>query len=129
MFGRGALTGFAATTFNGNVTMGPGTKLILDTSTSATDCPLQFAGDPNTGIRYSSADIWQTIGGGGVSSTHSSAFVTVTGIIGDWYYYNEVTAPSPIANKAILYGLDVAAKTQLTVLFPTGAAEQIAIED
>ncbi len=50
--------------------------------------------------------------------------------IGNGVQFTEMTAPSaPAANKVILYAQDNGSgKTQLMALFPTGAAQQVAIE-
>lgn len=50
--------------------------------------------------------------------------------VGNGVQFTEMTAPSaPAANKVILYAVDNGAgKTQLMALFPSGAAQQVAIE-
>ena len=50
--------------------------------------------------------------------------------VGNGVQFTEMTAPSaPAANKVILFAQDNGAgKTQLMALFPSGAAQQVAIE-
>jgi len=41
---------------------------------------------------------------------------------------SEISEPAAVANKALLYAKDNGGKTELLVIFPTGSAQQLAIE-
>lgn len=58
------IVNYRALTQDGNLTMSTGRKLILDNSGTPTDLPLQFNGDPNTGIGWDSADYMRMYSGG-----------------------------------------------------------------
>lgn len=106
----GAVTTGALNVSNGNLTMGTGRKLILDTNTSTSDLALQYNGDPNTGMYRSAVDTQAWVAGGSAALFTLGANVLTNGYI----YINEATAPSALANHSILYSLDVGGKTQLT---------------
>jgi hypothetical protein len=49
-------------------------------------------------------------------------------VAGYFVLHEQSAAPTPIPNAAILYTKDTGGKTELLVMFPTGAAQQIKIE-
>lgn len=52
-------------------------ELSIPATTVAADCPLQFTGDPNTGLRYISSDSFALESGGVDKITVGSAFGTI----------------------------------------------------
>ena len=147
---RGYLAGAGAVTFYGNVTMASGAKLKLDTSTSTTDCPLQFNGDPNNGLRHGGADVsWIVQGGvdvlafqstavtGGVAFNASAGFTANTSAsilspltLSSYLALTQIAAPSaPTGTVARVYAVDSgASKNRVAVIFDTGAAQTVATE-
>jgi hypothetical protein len=124
---------------SGNITMGSGAVIKLDPSTSITDCPLQWNGDPNHGYSYIAADQSSIVAGGGnkmnITSTAASFNVGLTiaagnlVVSGGYLELNEMAAPGGgSANTARIYAVDAAAKTRVSAVMPTGAAQTIATE-
>lgn len=124
------------TTFNDDVTMGSGKKLILDASTSTTSCPLQFGGDPNTGLSYVAADQMSIVAAGGAplgvqsGAANATTLNVSSNIVNQGaLYMREMSAPSGLADYAIIYAVvDGGSKTDLTSIFQTGAAQPITQE-
>ncbi len=137
MFWGASINNYVATTFagstqfnntvavdGGNLTMGTGRKLILDSATDVTNCALQFAGDPNTGMVYNSTDQYRMVAGGAfiISPSNAGGLILGTNLItanSDTIFtkalgFNETTAPAAVADRSWIYALDVAGKTQLT---------------
>lgn len=120
--GAGAVVADSVTVAaGGSITMGAGAVVKLDPSTSTAACPLQWNGDPNTGMRYVLADRQGFVcGGTAVVSIETSALVAQgnvqgTNLVTDAaIYLPEIgAAPSALANYSIVYSLDAATKTQL----------------
>lgn len=133
-FGRGSLSGFGTMTLAAGSTLdasASGCRIILDGSTTlAATPPLTYGGDLDTGHYRSAANTVATSGNGAQSSNTTPSQFNLPGnvAIGSAIYIPEGSAPGAIANYAAVYAIDVASKTQLTVLFPTGAAQQVKIE-
>lgn len=115
----------------GNLVMGTGRKLILDTSTSTSDLALQFNGDPNTGFYRDAADDYRlVVGGSAVQAMAASTVIT----LGNHYFNNalrivESSVPAATANQAWIYAIDVGTKTQLTTkLGAAGTVVALGIE-
>lgn len=112
----GIHTNTQLTVDNGNLIMGTGRKLILDTSTDTTSLALQFNGDPNLGIYRSNTDNMDMVANGG---SVARALASTWNVLGNGLFenaigINESSAPSATANRSWLYSLDVGSKTQLT---------------
>lgn len=116
---------FGSTTIRGSTTLnirmgGAATPIIIEgiTGTNAFDNQLQWKGAgriqaPSDGVFH-----FKNNANTGFSNVHVSA---ITG--------RETTAPTAVADAGILFFQDNGAgKTQLMVQFPTGTAQQIAIE-
>lgn len=139
-----------AVTVTGSIAMASGAVLKLDPSTSLTNCPVQWSGDPNSGLSYVSADSAALVFGGvatigsnatavslNVASTVAgSSALTVTGALNaNTYVYTplvyvpESSAPAALADASILHSLDSATKTALkTKQGAAGTVVQLAIE-
>lgn len=109
----------------GSIQMNSGAKLILDPSNSATDCPLQFGTDANTGLRWNSADNMSFIVGGSENLIVVGAGINATQIINTGaLYQREMTIPAASTDYAAIYAVvDGGSKTDLMVRFQTGAAQ------
>lgn len=141
----------AAATLNvdgGDLTMGVGRAVVLDNSGAVADAPLQFAGDPDTGLLWDSANNFRATANGGTVHSWSAAasvalggFTAANGVIiqagnnlvfgGSGYIeMNEMAAPAaPAADKVRIYGVvDGGSKTDFAAIFQTGAAQVFAQE-
>lgn len=80
------LSGYCAQPMAGGLTlptvkMGSGAKLILDASTSLTDCPLQWDGDPDSGLSYGAANNWKLVANQTIRATLFGSGLAVVGTI------------------------------------------------
>lgn len=140
-FGRGQLTGMGNVTVDGDITMaagkhitmGSGSKLKLDVSTSGADMPLQFNGDPDTGITYVSANNFyvgaQAVTGG--MNINGSGFNPIGQVVIDsatTLYFQVRTAPTGLDGYGIIYCDTSGGKDRLRAIFGTGANQAIAAE-
>lgn len=121
-----------------DLVMGVGRSINLDANTSTTDAPLQFSGDPNTGIVYSAADQFRVLVGGaasmqfsnslGVNSIQQMTF-SERAIFSKELRLMEMTAPAGVTDAVVIYAVvDGGGKTDLTSIFQTGAAQVITQE-
>lgn len=133
--------GSTGTITGGNFTMGTGRKLILDNNLTTTDLPLQFNGDPNTGIGWDSADYIRYYAGGSfIAGVSSSAGLVAQSVLtisnnaifpaGSYIEMTEGTAPaSPAADKVRIYAVvDGGSLTDLAAKFQDGTVDIFAQE-
>jgi hypothetical protein len=147
MFGRGLISGYGAIVTpsvsiaaGGDITMGSGAKLKLDPSTSITDCPLQWNGDPNHGYSYIAADQSSIVCGGGnklnITSTAASFNVGLTVAAGNmvvssgYLQLTEMAAPGAGAADTVrIYAaVDGGSLTDLEAVFQDGTVVEFAQE-
>lgn len=114
--------------------------LVVPASNSTTNCPIQFAGDPNTGIRWIAGDQFGFVNGGGSSQTWTSTAIsqnlatTIAAgnltVTSGYIQLTEMAAPGAgAANTVRIYAVvDGGAKTDLSAIFQSGAA-QIAAQE
>lgn len=120
----------------GNISMSSGAKVILDASSDQSNCPLQFNGDPNTGLIRIAADQIGVVAAGGTplsaqnGAANASTFNVSGGIVNQGFLYmHEMAAPGALADYAVIYAVvDGGSKTDLVALFQTGAAQTITQE-
>lgn len=135
---RGMLSGFgslvASTVTAATITA---TGRVILPAGSASDCSLQFDGDPNTGIFTSGADIMQFVTAGSAPAVCVAGAINVStinvggnAVVSNAVYLLEMgAAPGALANYSIIYSLDAATKTQLnTKQGAAGTVTPLAIE-
>lgn len=142
--GRGAALGFtsaAANTTNGDVILARDAAAILNLRNSTNAQTLRVSGTHTDASNYVRASLAATSTAvtlaaetAGTGADNVPVILTPAGTsqveVGNGVQFTEMTAPSaPAANKVILFAQDNGAgKTQLMALFPSGAAQQVAIE-
>ncbi len=94
--------------------------------------PLQFNGDPDTGITYSAANSFYLLGAGTsgilVTSGGFSPLGQVTFPATTTVYYEVRTAPTGLDGYAVVFADTSGGKDRLRAIFGTGAAQAVATE-
>lgn len=99
------------------------TWLLDPATTRGTTPPIAFTGDLDLGFSRSAANNFLMSG-----SLNGTVAIFTGNLQTPNIYIVEGAAPTGVANYSLLYSVDVATKTQLTVIFGSGAAQQIKIE-
>lgn len=118
-------------TVNGNVTVG-GTGVLTVPVGSAAAPSITFAGNTTDGFSHGGGGIQLCDNGASrvnIGSTVGLATGIPISLAAAHYSMTEMaTAPAAVANMARIFAIDDAAKTELAVIFPTGARQQISQE-
>lgn len=114
----------------GNLTMGTGAKLKLDTTVDLANCALQFNGEPDCGMSYTSANVWRNVAGGAYTIQHQAGLPGWNGTIaGAKVGLVETTDVTPSANITYIYSRDTAGKTQMVARAGLAGTEAILVTE
>lgn len=107
-----------------------GSRILFDGAAGVAAPPVAPGNDLDCGLYRGGVNDLRIGAGGALSVQFLGVAASVNGTlsVGTYLYLPETSNPTAVANYAILYSKDVAAKTQLSVLFPTGVVQQIKIE-
>lgn len=98
-----------------------GCSIILEAAYRPTDVPLQFDGDPNTGLMWLGADNIGVQAAGASQANLSSGLTQFNGTLyATFVLLPESGTPSALANDVWFYAIDVAAKTAARVMCGAG---------